>query len=79
MITLTGNLSYRATPFNKCRMTLPHILVFNRNKPTKMGWAAGVTFSAGRGIFFSLHHRLQTGSGAHSASYSVGTDGFTQR
>jgi hypothetical protein len=24
---------------------------------------------------FSLHHRVQTGSGAHPASYSVGTSG----
>jgi hypothetical protein len=25
---------------------------------------------------FSLHHRVQTGSGAHSASYPMGTRGF---
>jgi hypothetical protein len=31
-----------------------------------------VRFPAGTGNF-SLHHRVQTGSGAHPASYSMGT------
>jgi hypothetical protein len=31
--------------------------------------------SPGRGWEFSPHHRVQTGSGAHSASYPVGTRG----
>jgi hypothetical protein len=34
-----------------------------------------VRFSAGAGNF-SRHHRVQTGSGAHPASYPVGTRGF---
>jgi hypothetical protein len=33
----------------------------------------GVQFPAGAGNFF--HHRVQTGSGAHSASYPMGTRG----
>jgi hypothetical protein len=33
-----------------------------------------VRFSAGAGTF-SLHHRVQTGSGAHPASYPMGTRG----
>jgi hypothetical protein len=33
-----------------------------------------VRFPAGAGNF-SLHHRLQNGSGAHSASYPMGTRG----
>jgi hypothetical protein len=34
-----------------------------------------VRFLAGAGNF-SLHHRVQNGSGAHPASYPVGTRGF---
>jgi len=34
----------------------------------------GVQFPAGAGNF-SLHHRVQTGSGAHSASSLMGTGG----
>jgi hypothetical protein len=34
----------------------------------------GVRFSTGAGNF-SLRHRVQTGSGAHPASYSIGTGG----
>jgi hypothetical protein len=37
-----------------------------------------VRVSAGAGNF-SLHHRLQTGSGAHPASYSMGTGGSFPR
>jgi hypothetical protein len=33
-----------------------------------------VRVPAGAGNF-SLHHRVQTGSGAHSASYPMGTNG----
>jgi hypothetical protein len=33
----------------------------------------GVRFLAGAGNF-SLHHRVQTGSGAHPASYPMGTE-----
>jgi hypothetical protein len=33
-----------------------------------------VRFPAGAGMF-SLHHRLQTGSGTHPASYPVGNRG----
>jgi hypothetical protein len=35
------------------------------------GWS-GVQVPAEAGNF-SLHHRVQTGSGAHSASYTMGT------
>jgi hypothetical protein len=35
---------------------------------------SSVRFPAGPGIF-SLHHRAQNGSGAHSASYPMGTRG----
>jgi hypothetical protein len=43
-------------------------------------WTTGVQFPAGVMIgFFSLRHRVQNGSGAHSASYTMGTRGlFTQ-
>jgi hypothetical protein len=38
-----------------------------------MGWT-GIRFLAGAGDF-SLLHVIQTGSGAHPASYPVGTGG----
>jgi hypothetical protein len=38
------------------------------------GWTIGVLFQAGAGNF-SLHHRVQTGSGAHPASYAMGIGG----
>jgi hypothetical protein len=53
------------------------------NKSSDVGIALGyglddrgsrVRFPAGAGNF-SLHHRLQNGSGAHPASYSMGTRG----
>jgi hypothetical protein len=37
-------------------------------------WGSRVRFPAGAGNF-SLHHRVQNGSGAHSASYPMGTRG----
>jgi hypothetical protein len=40
------------------------------------GWDAGVHFPAGVMIEFSLCHRIQTTSGVHSSSYSVGTRCF---
>jgi hypothetical protein len=36
----------------------------------------GVRFPAGEGRNFSLRHRVQTGSGAHPASYPMGTRDF---
>jgi hypothetical protein len=39
---------------------------------------AGVRFPAGAGNF-SLHHRVQTGSGAHPAFYPMGTGGCFPR
>jgi hypothetical protein len=41
-----------------------------------MGWTTVVLFPAGAGSF-SLHHRVQTGSGAQPSSYPVGTICFT--
>jgi len=37
-----------------------------------MGWTTRVPFLAGAGNFFP-HHHVQTGSGAHPASYPSGT------
>jgi hypothetical protein len=37
-------------------------------------WVSGVQFLAGAGNF-SLHHRVQNGSGAHPTSYPMGTRG----
>jgi hypothetical protein len=38
-------------------------------------WGSRVRFLVGTGNF-SLHHCVQNGSGAHPASYTVGTRGF---
>jgi hypothetical protein len=57
-----------------------HLVLF-KSRDSSVGIATGyglddrgsrVLFLAGAGIF-SLHHRYQTGSGAHSASYPMGT------
>jgi len=37
-----------------------------------MGWTIGVCFLAGAGNF-SVLHCIQTGSGAHPATYQMGT------
>jgi hypothetical protein len=37
-------------------------------------WGSRVRFPVGAGNF-SLHHRVKNGSGAHPASYSMGTRG----
>jgi hypothetical protein len=39
------------------------------------GWTIGVRFPARAGNF-SLRHRVQNGSGAHPASYQMGTEGL---
>jgi hypothetical protein len=41
-------------------------------------WGPRVRFPAGAGNF-SLHHRVQNGSGAHPASYPMGTGGSFPR
>jgi hypothetical protein len=38
-------------------------------------WMIGLRVPVGAGIF-SLHRHIQTGSGAHPASYPVGTRGY---
>jgi hypothetical protein len=59
-------------------------ILLRKNRDSSVGVATGyglddrmngVRISAGVGNF-SLRHRVQTGSGAHPASYSVGTKGF---
>jgi hypothetical protein len=42
------------------------------------GWTTGVIFLAGT-IDFSLLHRVQADPGAHPASYTMGTGGFSLR
>jgi hypothetical protein len=60
------------------------IYVCVKNRDSSVGIALGyrlddrgsnVRFPAGAGNF-SLHHRIQNGSGAHPASYSMGTRGY---
>jgi hypothetical protein len=64
--------------------TLINIEHFNNSRDSSVGIALDyglddrgyrVRFPAGAGDF-SLHHRVQNGSGAHSASYPMGTRGF---
>jgi len=41
-----------------------------------MGWTIGVRFPGeGKNGFFSLRHRVHTGSEAHPATYAMGTGG----
>jgi hypothetical protein len=59
-------------------------LVSGKSHDSSVGIALGyglndrdfrVRFAAGAGNFF-LHYRVQNGSGAHQASYPMGTRGF---
>jgi len=40
-----------------------------------MGQTSGTRLPAEAGIFSSLRYRIQNGSGAHPASYPIGTGG----
>jgi hypothetical protein len=46
----------------------------NRSQRWATSWMIGGS-SSDRGWEFFLHHRVQTGSGAHPASYPMGTRG----
>jgi hypothetical protein len=80
---------YFSSPPRLDRLCGPSSLLFSgyrgffRSRDSSVGIALGyglddrgsrVRFPAGAGNF-SLHHRVQTGSGAHAASYPVGTRG----
>jgi hypothetical protein len=61
----------------------PQCLQVNKSRDSSVGIAlgyglddrdSGVRFPAGAVNFF-LHHRVQNGSGAHAASYPMGTGG----
>jgi hypothetical protein len=66
------------------RTEFPHVLkIFIKSRDSSVVRALGywlddrgsrVRFPAGA-VNFSLHHRVQNGSGAHPASYPVGTRG----
>jgi hypothetical protein len=72
------------SPFDPKRSKLNSVHIFATNS-SKMDFniflpyglddlGSGVRFPAGAGNF-SLHHRVQNGSGAHPASYPMGTRG----
>jgi hypothetical protein len=71
-------LQFRTHPFT-CLNGLPvnfqyyHQCLFSGIVMGRAG-LSGVRVPAGAGNF-SLHHRIQTGSGAHPASYPMGTRG----
>jgi hypothetical protein len=56
-----------------CRLRYRHISVF-RIGYGLADWGSWIRFLSGAGNF-SLHHRVQHGSGAHPTSYPVGTGG----
>jgi hypothetical protein len=67
---------------NGC-LKLAQVILSPKNQDSSVGIALGyatydqgsrVRFPAGAGSF-SLHHRVQNGSGAHPASYPMGTRG----
>jgi hypothetical protein len=64
-------------------LNVPNLSTGNKSRDSSVGRALGyglddrgsrVRFSAGAGNF-SFHHRVQNGSGAHPASYPMGTRG----
>jgi hypothetical protein len=65
------------------KTSLHHFLIIIKNRDSSVGIVLGyrldyrasrVRFPAGAGNF-SLHHRVQNGSGAHPAPYPMGTNG----
>jgi hypothetical protein len=64
---------YSASPINCTEMCSRARIAQWYSAGLRVGWL-GVRFPAGAGNFF-LHHRVQTGSGAHPASYPMGTRG----
>jgi hypothetical protein len=64
-------------------LDLYRVLLFSKSRDSSVGialgyglddWGSRVRFPAGAGNF-SLHHRVQNGSGAHPTSYPMGTKG----
>jgi len=49
-------------------------MIFSASYSYVLGWTIGFRIPAGVGNF-PPHHRVQTGSGAHVASYQTGTGG----
>jgi hypothetical protein len=77
VITETGPLLQRSLPYRTSRLSL------NKSRDSSVGIALGyglddrgsrIRFPAGAGNF-SLHHRVQNGSGTHPASHPMGTRG----
>jgi hypothetical protein len=64
-------------------MEYTHTHAYTKSRDSSVGialdyglddWGSRVRFSTGAGNF-SLNHRVRNGSGAHPASYSMGTRG----
>jgi hypothetical protein len=68
--------SYISESLNRFRLNLVLAIYKSRDSSVGIatGWTTGVRFPAGARDF-SLLHRVQTGSGAHPASYTIGTGG----
>jgi hypothetical protein len=64
----------------KCEFDAPSGSQKPERSSTVLGWMTGVQFSARTMMgYFSLRHRVQTGSGAQQASYPAGTGGLHPR
>jgi hypothetical protein len=73
----TLGFKYFPGPVKRLFQTHTHTQIYIRSRGSSVGiggWTIGVPFPAGAGNFF-LHHRVQTGSGAHPVSYLIGTGG----
>jgi hypothetical protein len=69
--TMNQDCSYATTSPRVAAELILHCRFAANNRNT----SSGVRIPAGTG-HFSLHHRVQTGSGANPASHPVGTRGF---
>jgi hypothetical protein len=68
-----GSLQFRFVENSRKRISEVYVMF------SASTWATGWMIegsSPGRGWEISLHHRVQTGSGAHPASYQIGTRGL---
>jgi hypothetical protein len=85
-VTVKNALKYTSTPqyiFTASCLIKQWILLYGKSRDRSVGialgyglddWGSKVRFPARAGNY-SLHHRVQNGSGAHPASYPMGTKG----
>jgi hypothetical protein len=76
---MTSGSQLQGLLYDFFRIFLIHIKPVQRSRYAEWlgaGWPGGRSSSPGKGKTFLTPHVVQTGSGAHSASYPMGTGGF---